>query len=66
MLGNLVDFSPSRDTVPLAQLSPLDRYLLHLMHQFSEQVRITVDTVCVCVSVCVGVWVCVCGWVVGG
>ena len=59
MLGNLADFSPSQDTVPLSQLSPLDRYMLHLVHQFSEQVR-RQHPVCVCVCACVHACMCVC------
>jgi isoleucyl-tRNA synthetase len=33
LLGNLHDFDPARDAVPLAELSPLDRFVLHRLNE---------------------------------
>ncbi len=38
MLGNLSDFDPARDSVPLEELSSLDRFLLHRLNELVEDV----------------------------
>jgi isoleucyl-tRNA synthetase len=39
ILGNLYDFDPAIDEVPLERLGPLDRYVLHLLHKLIRQIR---------------------------
>jgi isoleucyl-tRNA synthetase len=39
LLGNLYDFEPGRDTVPVADLLPIDRFILHRLQRFIERVR---------------------------
>jgi len=39
LLGTVSDFVPSRDAVPYAELSPLDRWMLHELEGFKERVR---------------------------
>ncbi|NCE63212.1 isoleucine--tRNA ligase [Pseudoflavonifractor sp. 524-17] len=39
MLGNLWDFDPDRDRLPVAQLEELDRYALHTFGQLAGTVR---------------------------
>ncbi len=39
LLGNLYDFEPGRDTVPVAHLLPIDRFILHRLQRFIERVR---------------------------
>jgi len=38
LLGNLFDFEPGRDSVPHAQLRPLDRYMLHRLEALRAEV----------------------------
>jgi hypothetical protein len=38
-LGNLYDFDPARDAVPVADLLPIDRFILHRLQQLVERVR---------------------------
>jgi len=37
MLGNLYDFNPERDAVPVAELFPLDRWILHRVEKFKRR-----------------------------
>jgi len=39
LLGNLYDFDPARDAVAIADLLPLDRYILHRLQELTERVR---------------------------
>jgi isoleucyl-tRNA synthetase len=39
LLGNLSDFDPSRDAVPVDQLLPIDRFILHRLQRLTERVR---------------------------
>jgi isoleucyl-tRNA synthetase len=39
LLGNLLDFDPSRDAVPPADLLPIDRFILHRLQQLIQRVR---------------------------
>ena len=38
MLGNLHDFDPPADLVTYEALLPQDQYMLHLLHEFGQQV----------------------------
>src|SRR5262245_24517986 len=38
ILGNLADFEPARDTVPLARLPEIDRWVLHQMNDLAARV----------------------------
>lgn len=44
LLGNLHDFNPATDAVPYAELSELDRYMLHRMTEVFEQVTAAFDS----------------------
>ena len=37
-LGNLSDFQPSEGVVSLADMKPLDRYMLHLLYEYCDHV----------------------------
>ncbi len=37
LLGNLYDFDPATDRVPVERLLPLDRWILHRAHNFNER-----------------------------
>jgi isoleucyl-tRNA synthetase len=39
LLGNLFDFDPARDAVPVADLLPIDRFILHRLQRLIERVR---------------------------
>ncbi len=39
LLGNLYDFEPGRDTVPVAELLPIDRFILHRLQGLIDRVR---------------------------
>ncbi len=39
LLGNLSDFDPSRDAVPVDRLLPIDRFILHRLQRLTERVR---------------------------
>ena len=39
LLGNLADFDPARDAVPVADLLPIDRFILHRLQRLVERVR---------------------------
>jgi isoleucyl-tRNA synthetase len=39
LLGNLFDFDPGRDAVPVSSLLPIDRFILHRLQQLTERVR---------------------------
>jgi len=39
LLGNLHDFDPGRDAVPVADLLPIDRFVLHRLERLVERVR---------------------------
>ncbi len=39
LLGNLSDFDPSRDAVPVNRLLPIDRFILHRLQRLTERVR---------------------------
>jgi isoleucyl-tRNA synthetase len=39
LLGNLYDFDPARDAVPVDRLLPIDRFILHRLQRLSERVR---------------------------
>ncbi len=43
LLGNLHDFDPSRDTVPVDRMPELDRYALHTLQRVIERVRRAYD-----------------------
>jgi isoleucyl-tRNA synthetase len=43
LLGNLFDFDPDRDTVPVADLVPIDRFILHRLQQLIGRVRKAYD-----------------------
>ncbi len=38
MLGNLSDFDPSKDQVPINEMMPVDRFMLHRLEEVKEQV----------------------------
>ena len=38
LLGNLYDFNPERDRVPLESLNPLDRFMLHRLLRLEEKI----------------------------
>ena len=40
MLGNLHDFDPMEDLLPYESLLPQDRYMLHLLYEFGQQVTV--------------------------
>ncbi len=44
LLGNLSDFDPARDTVPAAELLPIDRFILHRLQRLVERVRTAYET----------------------
>ena len=44
LLGNLYDFDPARDALPLEALFPLDRYMLHRHEIFKEEARRAYET----------------------
>ena len=39
LLGNLFDFDPAQDAVPVRQLLPIDRYILHRLQHLTTRVR---------------------------
>jgi isoleucyl-tRNA synthetase len=39
LLGNLYDFDPARDAVPVDRLLPIDRFILHRLQRLTERVR---------------------------
>ncbi|KAK7104714.1 isoleucine--tRNA ligase, mitochondrial-like [Littorina saxatilis] len=39
LLGNLYDLDPDRDLLPYNSLLPQDQYMLHLLHEFAQQVE---------------------------
>jgi isoleucyl-tRNA synthetase len=39
LLGNLYDFDPARDAVPVERLLPIDRFILHRLQRLTERVR---------------------------
>jgi len=39
LLGNLFDFNPARDAVPVGALLPIDRFILHRLQGLTERVR---------------------------
>lgn len=43
LLGNLSNFTPSRDIVPYSHLSKLDRYILHLLSKFNSKAMSSYD-----------------------
>ncbi len=43
MLGNLYDFDPEKDSIPYAELFPIDRYMLHRLNQLIAKVREAYD-----------------------
>ena len=43
LLGNLYDFDPARDALPLARLPELERWALHRTHALSERCRSAYD-----------------------
>ncbi|SHF65556.1 Isoleucyl-tRNA synthetase [Desulfacinum infernum DSM 9756] len=43
LLGNLYDFDPERDAVPVEKMPELDRYALHVLQKIIEKVRRAYD-----------------------
>ena len=39
LLGNLYDFDPAADAVPVGELLPIDRFILHRLQRLTERVR---------------------------
>ena len=39
LLGNLYDFNPAADAVPVGELLPIDRFILHRLQRLTERVR---------------------------
>ena len=39
LLGNLSDFDPARDAVPVRDLLPIDRFILHRLQRLTQRVR---------------------------
>ena len=44
LLGNLSDFDLERDSVPVAELLPIDRFLLHRLQRLIERMRTAYET----------------------
>ena len=51
MLGNLHDFDPMEDLLPYESLLPQDRYMLHLLYEFGQQVTVLRDIVIVVATI---------------
>ena len=43
LLGNLADFDPARDALPLTQLDELDRFALHTLQDLIREIRKAYD-----------------------
>jgi len=46
LMSNLDDFDPRHDVLSYSELQLVDQYLLHLLHNFVLQVRLTLLVLC--------------------